>query len=131
MSNNNSSFDVNGSIANYSQSCPYTDFHTSTGEYSYNFACIPSNATSSSQASCIKVSTDLMNSTTFNCDYFFGGNWRNVSNYQGWTCAGNCDAPPETKAIGNAGISSANPSLMMTFVALFMVMFMVVGRPHY
>jgi hypothetical protein len=124
----NSSFDVTASIANFSQSCTYTDFHTSTGEYSYNFACTPSNATSSSQAQCVKVSTDLMNSTTFNCDYFFGGAWRNASDYQGMSCAGNCDAPPETKAIG-AGVNT-NPNLALTFIALFMVMFMVFNRSH-
>lgn len=114
-------FDVNDAATNFSKTCNYSELNNAKGEYKYNFACIPSNATNANDAQCIRFAPEKM-PDTFDCDYFFGGEWRNATEQEGLTCIGNCQGPPEAKAVG-AGVT-VYPSFVLTFAALLMVFMM-------
>jgi hypothetical protein len=124
MSNNN--FDVNGAIQNFSKSCDYSDLNTPKGEFSYNFACMLSNATNTKDAFCFRYAPEKMDANQFDCDYFFSGDWRNASQFPDHTCAGNCDSPTENKVVGAS--VSVYPSLSLTFMALFLIFIMIFKR---
>jgi hypothetical protein len=124
----NSNFDINGAIQNLSKSCEYSDLSTPKGEFSYNFACILSNATNTNDAFCYIYDPEKMDANQFDCNYFFGGSWRNASQFPNYTCAGNCDSPAETKTVG-VGVS-VYPSFSLSFVAVVLTFIMIFKRGY-
>lgn len=124
----NSTFDVNNALQNFSKSCDYSDLNTPKGEFSYNFACMLSNATNTKDAFCLRHAPEKMDANQFDCNYFFSGDWRNASQFLNYTCAGNCDSPTENKTVG-VGVS-VFPNFMLTIAAALLVFIMLFKHDH-